>query len=229
MTLFLSRARLRRDASAAALARLLVPEDGAARAAAAHHLVWSLFADGPDRTRDFLWREEKPGHFFTLSARPPTDPHGLFELDPPKAFAPNLEPGDRLGFSLRANPVVSRSLAPGQRGKRHDVVMDALRHVPQEQRADARLATVVTAGSAWLSRQGAAHGFTPDDRVNVDGYETVRMPRDGEKPIRFGMLDISGVLTVREPARFLAALATGFGRSRAFGCGLMLIRRASRE
>jgi len=233
--LFLSRARLRRDAPVAALARLLVPENAAARVAASHHLVWSLFADGPDRRRDFLWREEKPGRFLTLSTRPPTDPHGLFDLEEPKPFEPNLAPGDRLGFTLRANPVVSRPAAPGTRGKRHDVVMDTLREVPAGKRAERRPDAIVEAGSAWLARQGNAHGFTPDGALNVDGYETVRLAREkdhrGEKPpepIRFGMLDISGVLTLRDPERFLAALAAGFGRSRAFGCGLMLIRRAPR-
>jgi CRISPR system Cascade subunit CasE len=40
------------------------------------------------------------------------------------------------------------------------------------------------------------------------------------------VLDFEGVLEVTDPVRFLAALANGFGRARAFGCGLMLIRRA---
>jgi CRISPR system Cascade subunit CasE len=40
------------------------------------------------------------------------------------------------------------------------------------------------------------------------------------------VLEFAGVLTVRDPARFLAALAQGFGHAKAFGCGLMLIRRA---
>ena len=71
--LWLSRARLREDACVAALARLLVPEAASARPAAAHRLVWSLFADGPDRRRDFLWREEAPGRFMTLSRRPPVN------------------------------------------------------------------------------------------------------------------------------------------------------------
>jgi CRISPR system Cascade subunit CasE len=222
--LWLSRARLRRDASVSALARLLVPEAAGARPAAAHHLVWSLFADGPDRRRDFLWREEAPGQFMTLSRRPPVNVEGLFDLDA-QPFAPMLVPGDRLGFTLRANPVVARAAAPGQRGKRHDVVMNVLKSVATGQRAEARPDAVVTAGRAWLARQGATHGFRPESEIAVDGYDRVVVPRETGKPAIFGVLDISGVLTVTDPVRFLAAQAAGFGRARAYGCGLMLIRR----
>ena len=232
--LWLCRARLRRDTAAVgSLANLLVPADDGARTAAAHRLVWALFADGPDRRRDFLWRQEAPGRFMALSARPPAPLPDLFDVDA-KPFAPALAEGDRLRFSLRANAVVSRGAGPA-RGKRHDVVMDALYAVPKEQRAEARLQAVVVAGRAWLVRQGAAHGFVPMQGVGVDGYETVRIPRDGldpaqpghkAEPIRFGQMDFTGILTVTDPAAFLAALAQGFGRARAFGCGLMLIRRA---
>jgi CRISPR system Cascade subunit CasE len=124
--LFLSRARLRRDVPAVALARILVPEDATARVDASHRLIWALFSDSPDRERDFLWREEEPGRFMLLSARPPTDAHELFDLES-KPFEPALSSGDRLGFTLRANPVVARSAGPGLRGKRHDVVMDLRR------------------------------------------------------------------------------------------------------
>lgn len=223
--LWLCRARLRRNTAAVgSLARLLVPEGGGARIAAAHHLVWALFADTPDRQRDFLWRQEGPGRFMALSARPPLSLSDLFEVEC-KPFEPALARGDRLQFSLRANPVVSRG-APGQRGKRHDVVMNALHALSKEKRAEARLQAVADAGMAWLARQGAAHGFTPADGVAVDGYETVRIPREKAEPARFGQVDFTGRLTVTDPAAFLPALAAGFGRARAFGCGLMLIRRA---
>ena len=223
--LWLCRARLRRDTAAVgSLARLLVPDGEGARAAAAHRLVWALFADAPDRRRDFLWRQDAPGGFMALSARPPLPLPDLFEVEC-KPFEPALAAGDRLGFSLRANPVVSRG-PPGQRGKRHDVVMNVLHGLPKEERGVARLRTVEGAGRAWLARQGAAHGFAPADGVAVDGYETIRVPREAGDPARFGQLDFTGLLTVTNPAAFLPALAAGFGRARAFGCGLMLIRRA---
>ena len=223
--LFLGRASLKTDAPISALARLLVPEDTHDRAAAAHRLVWALFADGPDRARDFLWREEAPGRFMTLSARPPADPHGLFKLCC-KPFEPALSPGDRLGFSLRVNPVVARPEAKGQRGKRHDVVMNALRDVPGGERAEARPEAIAAAGQAWLARQGEANGFKPLGQAACDGYDQVRIPRAGAKPAVFGVMDINGVLEVQDPGLFLARLTAGFGRGRPYGYGLMLIRRA---
>jgi CRISPR system Cascade subunit CasE len=222
--LFLSRASLRRAAPVTALAELLVPSHPKDRVGASHKLVWALFADSADRQRDFLWREEKPGHFMALSSRPPDDPHRLFDLEY-KAFAPVLSVGDRLGFTLRANPIVARSDVPGERGKRHDVVMNALRPFPQDDRAAARPEAILTTGRAWLVRQGEANGFALLGEADVEGYDRVSIPRSAGKPAVFGVLDISGVLEVRDPARFLARLTQGFGRARAFGCGLMLIRR----
>ncbi|UFN49153.1 type I-E CRISPR-associated protein Cas6/Cse3/CasE [Roseomonas sp. OT10] len=226
--LWLSRIRLRREAPVAALARLLVPEGEGARTAAGHHLIWSVFSDGPERRRDFLWREEAPGRFLALSARRPEDATGLFTVES-RPFEPALAPGDRLGFALRANPVVSRTAGPGRRGQRHDVVMDALRHVPPgPERAEARPATILSAGRAWLAGQGERHGFRPDGTVAVDGYERRPVPREGGGTAVLGVLEFEGVLTVEDPARFLAALAAGFGKARAFGLGLMLIRRDRR-
>lgn len=250
--LYFSRARLRHDAPVSALRALLVPTGESARIAAGHRLVWTLFGDTPDRTRDFLWREAKPGVFYFLSRRIPEDRHGLFELDAPKPFEPALCEGDRLAFVLRANATVARGGGPGRRGKPCDIVMDALRGTSPGERARVRRRAVETAGLAWLAGQGARAGFTFDwvkscegvvcatsedvdceapaeenacSSVRVLGYRTLRFERPGA-PVQLGVLDFEGVLLVRDPACFLDALARGFGRAKAFGCGLMLIQRA---
>ncbi len=222
MTLYLSRLRLSRAPSAQALATLISPQDASARIDAHHKLIWAAFADGPERTRDFLWREEADGSFVTLSARPPM-PMDLFEPFEPKPFSPVLAPGDRLSFALRANATRVKREAG-----RVDVVMDALHALPSEARATARPEVAQREGTAWLERQGAAAGFKPLV-VTIEGYAThalpdYRGPRKGQP--QFGILEISGMLEVTDSAAFGAQLAQGFGRAKAFGCGLMLIRRA---
>ena len=108
--LYLSRARLRsqRGEALSAVARLLVSDDPRRAAGHAHRVVWLLFQDIPDATRDYLWRDEGEGKYLILSPRPPSDPHGLFDLQT-KEFAPALANGQRLAFTLRANPTSRRN------------------------------------------------------------------------------------------------------------------------
>ena len=226
---YLSRARLRRDASVNALAPLLLGKTGrrSATQQPGHHLIWSLFADDSARRRDFLWREMERGVYFILSARWPRDRHGLFEIAEPKPFAPLLAPGDRLGFSLRANPVVRRRHRGRRRSVKHDVVMDALRNSRRD-RAGQRLGAVREQGFAWLQRQGREWGFeVAPDCIRIDGYEQHRISRKGSRhAMTFSTIDFEGILTLRVPDTLLTAITRGFGASKAYGCGLMLIRRA---
>jgi len=47
------------------------------------------------------------------------------------------------------------------------------------------------------------------------------------KPATFptSTVDFQGILTVTDPELFRKALYEGLGKSKAFGCGLMLVRR----
>lgn len=233
--LFLTRVALRRDAPIAALRPVFLPEEDERRTMMGHRLMWTLFGDSPDRKRDFLWREAGDGRFYTLSERPPHDRHNVFQVDPPKPFAPELLPGDSVRFSLRANATVAKRADGAARGKPSDVVMDALYKFPKgEQRATHRSDVVQTAGLQWLVRQGKQSGFslagdeedeTGTYSAHVTSYRALRLDHRKSK-LKIGVLDYEGVLTVTQPETFVAALAGGFGRAKAFGCGLMLIRRA---
>ena len=77
---------------------------------------------------------------------------------------------------------------------------------------------------AWMTRQGAAKGFEPRMTI-VEGYSTIELGRRRRQGATFGILDLTGEIAVTDPDAFLPALAAGFGRARAWGCGLMLIRR----
>jgi len=192
-----------------------------------HQMLWQLFDQDPGGRRDFLYRRDtyrgRP-RYFILSRRPPVNPLGLWVIDPPKPFAPNLHPGQQLAFLVRVNPVVSRD------GKRHDVVMDHKRRLgwkdlPKDERPP--LPEVIhDAGLEWLRRQGERHGFAMGDQaIRIEGYRQHRTRR-GKRDIRFSTLDCTGLLTVTDPDAFMQALCNGIGPAKAFGCGLLMVRRA---
>ncbi|TRD15382.1 type I-E CRISPR-associated protein Cas6/Cse3/CasE [Palleronia caenipelagi] len=222
MSLYFSRLTLNRYAPTRALSGLLDPANEDARADANHRLIWTLFGDARDRQRDFLWRADGGGRFYTLSARPPLA-NDLFCPPEIKEFAPNLRPGDRLGFVLRANATRDQRTGQGRPSRRVDVVMELLHDIAPEARAEHRMRLADTAATAWMTRQGATRGFALR-AMNVEDYHVARIPR-GRGRVVHGILDLTGTLEVTDPGTFLPALATGFGRAKAWGCGLMLIRR----
>ena len=230
--LYLTRVSLRRDSAAGALAPILLgqADHGSQSQQPGHHLMWYLFADSPDRRRDFLWRNMEKGVFLTLSERRPVDPHGFFEIEEPKLFTPILRAGDRLSFSLRANAVVRRKDPAKKRSVKHDVVMDMLRALPSGKRSEHRRDTILKAGLSWLARQSATAGFAfQSNEVTVEGYELHNISRRGRStpPLRFSSIDFDGLFTVTDPEALMEAIQRGFGASKGFGCGLMLIRRAA--
>ena len=224
MTLYLSRLTLNGDASARSLMPLLNPDDPAMAASAHHRLIWHVFSDSQARKRDFLWRHDGKGRFMTLSARPPAE-SGLFLPPEVKAFEPRLRKGDRLRYVLRANATRTRRVDQG-RSQRVDVVMDLLHEVPTGNgRAVARPRLAAEAAEAWMRGQGGKKGYTPLSTV-TEGYSTLELGRKRREGATFGILDLSGEIEITDPDAFLSALAQGFGRAKAWGCGLMLIRRA---
>ena len=224
---FLTHLRLRHDPAAGALAPLLA-EGGADDAPRrGHHLIWSLFADRKDRRRDFLWTATGPNAFAILSARAPDDRHNLFRIENSEPFVPAVAAGDRMRFRLHANPVVSepRNRRPYRMCK-HDIVTNALRAHPGAERHRLFDETVRTRGFSWLETQGRAKGFAVEPgEVRIHSYRRHEIKRPGRRTNnpRYATLDFDGVLTVTNRSELLRAIAAGFGSSRTWGCGLMLI------
>ncbi|MDF7680087.1 type I-E CRISPR-associated protein Cas6/Cse3/CasE [Enterobacteriaceae bacterium ESL0689] len=182
-----------------------------------HQWLWQLFP--AMEARQFLYRrEELQGalRFFVLSAQPPVASE-IAEVQC-RPFDPALSVGQQLCFSLRANPTICKA------GKRHDLLMDAKRQVkahvdkrdiwPYQQKA----------ALTWLAQQGERHGFTPTE-VSIDAYRQQQIrSQKSRRSIQFSSVDYNGTLVVNQPALFLQSLASGYGKSRAFGCGLMMIK-----
>lgn len=187
-----------------------------------HQWLWALFPD--EQERQFLYRrEERQGEFrfYVLSVNQPVASELLRVENRP--FSPALTTGQRLRFSLRANPTVCRA------GKRHDLLMDAKYQI--KDRADGREVRRLQqqAAQAWLVRQGELNGFTPVE-VDVGAWRQQQAIRGkSRQPIQFTSVDYSGMLEINDPRLFLLRLIQGYGKSRAFGCGLMLIKPGDGE
>lgn len=213
-----------------------------ASAYSAHQLLWRLFADH-DSERPFLFRQEiESGDagqesaakglplFYVLSTHEPAADTALFDVQS-KAFEPSLAEGDRLAFRLRANPTIARRVEAGKRPVRSDVLMHAKAEFPKGQRATSECAQAMDAAATqWLAARAESHGFTLPVQPIIGAYrQHVVQKRSQTQPVRFSSLDYEGQLEVTDPALFLRALASGIGRAKAFGCGLMLVRPAASD
>ena len=219
--MIISKASLSRAAgSQGALAKILLDCAASDRG---HSLVWSLFAATGDEKRNFLYRRIDAGSYLTVSEHPPEDAHHLWRIEE-KDYAPELYPAQNLRFVLRANPAMS-ARTPWARGKKVDAVM----HAKFKLAADERKAfTGSDAALDWLMARGPVIGASFDrERCSATGYGQVIIRKDGaSKPITFSEIDYEGVLTVADPTKLTAALFTGVGKARSYGCGLMLVRPA---
>jgi CRISPR system Cascade subunit CasE len=202
-----------------------------------HQWLWRFFPAPASTPRDFLYRRldaDSSLRFYCLSKRMPEKLDGVWRIDS-REYSPKLRSGDRLRFDLRANPVIT-SGKDGSK-KRHDVVMKAKKILLGErgvekwdQLVDAnkprQYELVRISCMQWLLTRAERLGFSVDeDGLSVDGYAR---HRGKQGKIRFSVVDFSGVLTVVEPKTFLEnALLSGIGHAKAFGCGLLLVRRVS--
>lgn len=202
---------------------------------AVHQWLWLLFADDPERRRDFIYRQMKPSqndgrnapYFLVVSEREPEDSPFLRRLVV-KPYAPQLSSGERVAFSLRCNPVITRQNALTRRHQQVDMVQDErrrrkLKGVPEEE-MPRRTELAQEIAPEWLARHNL--GLEVDaESIQVEAYDQLRFicPKGGK--ITLARLDLLGTGTVRDPEALRHALYKGLGRAKGFGFGLLLVRR----
>lgn len=210
-------------------------QDSMVGAYAEHQWLWRFFRAAPGTPRDFLFRHgtaQGLPRFHVVSQRPPVAWASHWQVQT-RPYQPQLAVGERLAFELRANPVVAVKGANGK-SARHDVVMQAKRQLLQDRglvRWDdwqthdkpGLHALVQDSCAVWLSARAERLGFRVEAQtLQAEGY-TQHRGRRGD--IQFSSVDLQGELTVTDPAALVHALHHGVGHAKAFGCGLLLVRR----
>jgi CRISPR system Cascade subunit CasE len=210
---------------------------------AEHQWLWRFFPSSEKQSRDFIFRRHDAGQiprFYVVSKRPPMKFSDAWRIQS-KDYDPQLSEGQRLSFQLRVNPVITKKNDKGEQ-KRHDVVMQAKKQLLAEHKIgkwsdwegdDNKpqvYELVQSSCDSWLEGLGKRNGFEiawtseekPRRQLQVDAYQ---QNRAGERNIRFSTVDLSGELLVTEPKLFQHALFNGLGHAKAFGCGLLLVKR----
>lgn len=120
-----------------------------------------------------------------------------------KEFDPKLSAGQMLAFRLRANPTVKRG------GKICGLYQE-------EEQQD------------WLLRKGAQSGFRVS-QVNINHTEMARDEihrGDASHDLTLLAVRFDGLLQVIDPVQVREVVATGVGRGKAFGFGLLSLARS---
>jgi CRISPR system Cascade subunit CasE len=198
-----------------------------------HALVWQLFP-GDGEVRDFLFRadidEQGAPVYYVVSRREPTLHDALVVETRP--YDPQLQEGELVRFDLRVNPTITES----KTRKRHDILMHAKYQARAEGLSPAKIAECVeTTCRQWLAERsmGLRILLDPNDLPNgladslvVSRYQQHHIrARKHEKQLMFSSVDYSGIAEVTDPDALRKTLFGGVGRSKAFGCGLLLLRR----
>ena len=190
-----------------------------------HRMIWQLFPGEPREARrddaeprqGFLFRVEdnkpgQPARVLVQSRQRPCPADGVVLLAS-REVEPQPSAGQRLAFLLTANPVktIKDTQAEQKPGKTRDTC-----RVPLQKEDDQR---------AWLARK--LNGAAEVEAVSVLPHQPLffRRNRRDNRAGKLVTVSFEGVLRVQDPALLVTLLENGIGPAKAFGCGLLLVRR----
>lgn len=187
-----------------------------------HQLVADLFGDRDDR--GYLYRvvsrAPREANVLVLSRAEPTPgperAWGRTSGLESRAYDPELEAGQHLDYEIRINAtrVVTQDDGSKPRFDVWDVVFE---EEPDTER------TPHDVYHEYLKRKLDGIAQLLDCRVVERGM--TKVARADRRSIPFVATNLIGSLRVTEPKRLLEEMARGFGRSKAFGCGLLCLSR----
>lgn len=220
------------------ISRVEVPWEAARNAYDIHRQLWRLFPGEERETRQsseqdrqgFLYRVEshrvgRPAILLLQSRRAPTRSDGLI-LHGSREIRPMPSAKQRLAFLLTANP--TRTVVDEQGAdKPHKLERHAEKQAKRPDRKSHAPSCRVPLikedeQRAWLVRKLA--GAASLEGADILQHEPLYF-RKGRAAGKLVTCTFEGVLRVDEPECLARLLENGIGHAKAFGCGLLLVRR----
>lgn len=204
------------------LSRVEIPWEFARNPYNLHRQLWKLFPGEEKETRSndeelrqgFLFRIEdsstgRPARLLVQSRRAPEIASGLV-LVGTREIQPQPVAGQRLVFLLTANPV--KTITDAQRDAKPSKRSEKCR-VPLIKEEDQR---------EWIARKLAS--ACEIEAAKVLPHAPIYF-RKGNRGGKLVTATFEGVMRVRNPDILITTMENGIGPAKAFGCGLLLVRR----
>lgn len=198
------------------LSRVVVPEKLMSDPHGLHRAFWRAFP-GRDsgETQPFLFREEpyapvargEVGYVVQSESRPAWDEVLGLRVASCEQVETTFDVGNRFFFRLLASPV-RRLMHPDEIRRRHGTVR---RTSPRAWTED------------WIRRRAAQCGFEIQELIFDLGQVKARR---GESRFKLASVQFDGLLAVTDPAAFASTWHAGIGTKKAFGFGLLSLKRA---
>lgn len=204
------------------ISRVEIPWEAVRNPYEMHRRLWHLFpgeeretrSSGEEARQGFLFRVEeqgtgRPARLLVQSRLAPVRAEGLNLLGS-REFRPAPSVGQRLAFVVTANPIktitdAERDAKPGKPSEKCRVPL--IKEDEQRQWLARKLASAATLESA---------GILPHAPLYF---------RKGKRGGKLVTCTFEGVLRVEAPQQLASLLENGIGPAKAFGCGLLLVRR----
>ena len=200
-----------------------------------HKELWKTFEEDKEASRTFIFRQEDNPQtsfpmFYVVSQNKPINNTDILRISAIKEYNPQIAEAERLSFTIRINPVISKKQQQRKNSIKYDVWRNAI-HEGKENGLKNRELNEFAQNETknWLLQKSEDMGFTlNENEFTVEQNRTIRFKKhpNSKTEIKYGTVEFSGILTVTNIDRFKTTLFEGIGRSKAFGCGLMLIKRA---
>lgn len=167
--------------------------------------------------------------------------HFRLRANPTEVTAESMGAADLARYNAQRMAAGLKEKPQRMRRRFHDVLMATKHRHPLagDASAEARQAqwsALDNAARAWLAERFGQVGVQPGESLNQlteeaeptfdwTGYAQHRLEHKGRR-IQFSSVDYEGLVEVTDPGKLRSALVEGIGRAKAFGCGLLLVRRA---
>lgn len=194
------------------LSKIMISGVGSRNPYEIHRVLWTLFPEDPDASRDFLFRvghsDRNHAEILMQSHRKPAQSTVDAMILGCREYSLSFKTGQRLRFLLIANPIKTIDDETGRKNTDGEIKKCRVPLVREEEQRN------------WLERKFKE--IASLETLLIEPVAQLRFRKGKENRVgKIQPVSFQGVLKVEGPEGMLTMVRGGIGPAKAFGCGLL--------